>query len=65
MNVMDNTMTGAASGETQAAPKDSKSQAKGQKINKTDTFVILFVNEIGSSNTNLFLFEIKINLITF
>jgi hypothetical protein len=35
MNVMDNTITRAASGETAyAAPKDSQSQAKGQKSNR-------------------------------
>jgi hypothetical protein len=37
MNVMDQTITGAASGETvfsQTAPKDSQSQVKGQKINQ-------------------------------
>lgn len=37
MKVMGNTITGAASGETAniAAPKDSQSQAKGQKSNRT------------------------------
>lgn len=37
MNVMDQTITGAASGETvllKTAPKDSQSQVKGQKINQ-------------------------------
>ena len=36
MNAMDDTIAGAASGETvqDAAPKDSQSQAKGQKSNE-------------------------------
>ncbi|MBM7714570.1 hypothetical protein JOC94_001542 [Bacillus thermophilus] len=41
---MDQTITGAASGETviYAAPKDSQSQAKGQKSNiRTFMYVIL------------------------
>jgi len=39
---MDHTITGAASGETvlSAAPKDSQSQAKGQKSNE----YLLFLN---------------------
>jgi len=36
MNAMDDTIAGAASGETvqDTAPKDSQSQAKGQKSNE-------------------------------
>ncbi len=42
MNAMDHTIAGAASGETVffTAPKDSQSQAKGQKSNEYH-FVIL------------------------
>ncbi len=48
MNVMGNTITGAASGETLAAPKDSQSQAKGQKSN------ICYSTSNGDWETSLF-----------
>jgi hypothetical protein len=47
MNVMGNTITGAASGETHWAPKDSQSQAKGQKSNDSYSNVYF---EIGVPN---------------
>ena len=52
MNVMDNTITGAASGETAcyAAPKDSQSQAKGQKSNRI-TLLFLTLYEIGGNQS--------------
>lgn len=48
MNAMDNTIAGAASGETVqcTAPKDSQSQAKEQKSNETIIVILLFY-EIG------------------
>ena len=47
MKVMGNTITGAASGETDfAAPKDSQSQAKGQKSNYDLCYSICLI-EIG------------------
>ncbi len=45
MKVMGHTITGAASGETatKVAPKDSQSQAKGQKSNKYFTVNVILL----------------------
>ena len=51
LNVMGNTITGAASGK--ASPKGSQSQAKEQESNES-LFVILTSNEIGEHQSLFF-----------
>lgn len=59
MNAMDHTIAGAASGETVqcAAPKDSQSQAKGQKSNE----YLLFFNLSRLVASNLFFYCLFFN----
>ncbi|EKN67912.1 hypothetical protein BAZO_06854 [Schinkia azotoformans LMG 9581] len=59
---MDNTIVGAASGETvpSTAPKDSQSQAKEQKSNDNKIVILLFY-EIGSIQSHFLLPNVLVN----
>lgn len=62
MNAVDKTMAGAASGETAligAAPKDSQSQAKGQKNNELHIVILALTGDWKKSN--LFFFDNNVN----
>ena len=53
---MDQTITRAASGETAlTAPKDSQSQAKGQKSNEYTLLFCLLFDEIGKVPISFYL----------